>query len=81
MSNHLLYFVVFLLIIVLLWLCVPTFGKDNKEEFYNVAYPWYNYDYYPWRQYPRWYRYYNLPRWERYYHWYYNRPYWWLRKW
>jgi ABC-type dipeptide/oligopeptide/nickel transport system permease component len=83
MDKQLLYFVLFLLGIVLLWFCIPsTDDNDNlKESYYNVSYPWYKYDYYPWRQYPRWYSYYNTPRWERYYHWFYNAPYYWRRKW
>lgn len=58
----------------------PDDLDSTKEGFYNVSYPVWNYDYYPWRMYPRWYEYYNTPKWWRFNKWYYNRPSWWLPK-
>jgi hypothetical protein len=74
---------VLVFILLLLWYCC----RDAIEAFTNILYdsvdaPWYSYNYYPFRIYPRYNKYYGLPRDWRFYDWYYNhpKPYIWTRK-
>ena len=82
-SNQIILIFVAICVVVLVWNYMSCgYEKDDltKENFYNISYPYWYYDYYPWRMYPRWYEYYNTPRWWRYNKWYYNRPQWWQPK-
>ena len=88
-SNQIILIVISVIIVALAWNYLSCdyeqddLTKNNsnqKENFYNISYPYWYYDYYPWQTYPRWHQYYNTPKWWRFNKWYYNRPSWWLPK-